>query len=183
MNYSFKKHHFRLLTLGLCVALLASAMVGCGQKEEEVTPPSESTPPGLVEVTPTETTPKPTEAPAATTLEPGTARVISQELVVLSAPSSTGQPIGTLNMGTIVDIIKVENVLGVDWALIREGWVAAEHLEMGELDEEMATSTPGETMPTETTPAQTGTEPIKGIVTGDYLNIRNEPSTARQASC
>ena len=177
MNYSFKKHHFRLLTLVLCSALMASAMSGCGKKDEEVTPPSESTPPGLVEVTPTETTaPKPTEDPSATPLEPGTARVISQELTVLSAPSSTGQPIGTLNQGTIVDIIKVENVLGIDWALIREGWVAAEHLEMGELDDNMTTSTPAETTPGETTPAQTITESIKGIVTGDYLNIRIEPN-------
>ena len=71
MNYSFKKHHFRLLTMVLCSAIVASAMSGCGKKDEEVTPPAESTPPGLVEVTPTETTvPTPTEDPSATPLEP-----------------------------------------------------------------------------------------------------------------
>lgn len=175
MNYSFTKKHSRLFTLVLCFALLVSVLAGCGKDEPETTPSEENTPPGLVEVKPTDPTTAPTEDPSAAPLEAGTARVKSVELTVTSAPSATGKPIATLEQGDIVEIIKIENMFGVDYALIREGWVPVEFLEMGEFEEEPNDNPPEETKPQETVPPA-ATENIKGIVTGDVLNIRSEPN-------
>ena len=127
----------------------------------------------LVEVKPTET--EATEPPETTEPEnDNMATVIGPEqLNVRSFPSTGAKIIGYLDPGTQVEIIKTEPYMGVEWALIREGWVVLDHLETNS-GSSTAPTTPEETKPAETTP--TGST-VKGTITVDGLNIRASAST------
>lgn len=176
MNYFFKKRHFRLLSLVLAICIAAAMFAGCQKaKPEESTPPTdESLPAGLVEVKPSEATEPPTEA-----TEPANENMatVTDQLNVRSSPSTGAKIIGYLDPGTQVEIIKTETYMGVEWALIREGWIVLDYVEMNNgsdaKDPDDDTNAPTEPAPTE--PANT--TKITGKVTSNGLNIRKEPNT------
>lgn len=180
MTYSFKKSHSRILSILLVMTMLVTMLAGCkgGKPEDETTPSTENNnPPGLVEVKPTETE---TQPPETTAPVGDNMAVVKEAVSVRSGPSSTSSPIGILDEGTKVEILRQEPVNGIQWALIREGWVAMEFLEMvsGSELETNSNSTPaGETKPQEEETNKDDdktTTNTKGIITAKVLNIRSE---------
>ena len=175
MNY-FLKNHSRLFALLLAVCLVATMFTGCQRKEPQDTAPSteEGLPGGLVEVKPTETETLP---PETTEPENDNMATVTDQLNVRSSPSTGAKIIGYLDPGTEVEIIKTETYMGVEWALIREGWIVLDYVEMNNgSDIGNKTEDPSEpTEPQATEPANTTS--IKGTVTSNGLNIRKEPNT------
>ena len=174
MNYFLTKGYGRFITVPLVLFLILATLTGCQKKTPEDTIPStdDTTPPGLVEVKPTETEetdpPEPTEPEndnLATVIGP-------DQLNVRSSPSTGAKIIGYLDPGTQVEIIKTEPYMGVEWALIREGWVVLDHLQTNSGSSTTPT-TPEETKPAETTPTEST---VKGTITVDGLNIRASAS-------
>lgn len=200
MNYPFKKKHIRLLSLVLALTLVAGLFAGCGKTEvPESTPPTEDNlPPGLVEVKPTETSAPTTEATEP--IDENAAVINKDNTKVRQTPSADADPIGTLNKGTEVTIIREVSIAGVGWTLIREGWVATEALDKSyvpDTTEPTTIQTPAQMDPNNqqnnnnnnnnntTTDKPTTDKPatnnvkFNGIVTASELNIRKE---ARQDS-
>jgi len=174
--YYFLKNHSRLLTVLLAVGLTATLFTGCQKaKPEETTPSTEANlPAGLVEVKPTETTEPPTEATEPVNENMAT---VKDQLNVRSSPSTGAKIIGYLDPGTQVEIIKTETYMGVEWALIREGWIVLDYVEMNNGSD---AKDPEGDAPAETEPAATesaNTTKITGKVTSNGLNIRKEPNT------
>ena len=174
MNYFLTKGHGRFITVALALCLILATLTGCQKKTPEDTIPStdDTTPPGLVEIKPTET--EETEPPETTEPEnDNMATVIGpDQLNVRSSPSTGAKIIGYLDPGTQVEIIKTEPYMGVEWALIREGWVVLDHLQTNSGSSTTPT-TPEETKPAETTPTEST---VKGTITVDGLNIRASAS-------
>lgn len=176
MNYFFKKRHLRLLSLVLAICMAATLFAGCqsGKPEEPSDPVDESLPAGLVEVKPSEATEPPTEA-----TEPANENMatVTDQLNVRSSPSTGAKIIGYLDPGTQVEIIKTETYMGVEWALIREGWIVLDYVEMnnGSDTKEPEDDPNAATEPAPTEPANT--TKLTGKVTSNGLNIRKEPNT------
>ena len=124
MYYFFQKRPTRLLAALLAVCLTATLFSGCQltKKPEDTSAPTEDSLPGnLVEVKPTEDTTPTTEATEPENLNMAT---VKKQANVRSSPSSGAKIIGYLDPGTQVEVIKTQVYLGVEWALIREGWIA-----------------------------------------------------------
>ena len=176
MNYFFKKSHLRLLSILLIIGMMASMLAGCQLgKPEDTTPSTEdNVPPGLVEVKPTEAATVPTEATEPVNENMAT---VTDQLNVRSSPSTGAKIIGYLDPGTEVEIIKTETYMGVEWALIREGWIVLDYVEMnnGSNAGNAGEDTPAPTEPAATEP--TNTTRIVATVTSNGLNIRQEPNT------
>ena len=186
MSYSFKKSHMRLLSLALVLLLVCGMFAGCKKSPDAETVPTteDNLPPGLVEVKPTEDTTEITQP--AEPIDENSAVVIVDVADVRQTPSMDDKPIGHLNKGTRVTIVREVNIGGAGWTLIREGWVPTDAIEKsfvpepttGE-DEPTGTDTPPETKPNEkpndSTTANNGNG-TKGVVTASELNIRKEPS-------
>ena len=176
MNY-FLKNCSRLLTATMAVCLVATVFTGCQKaKPEDTTPSTEGDlPAGLVEVKPTEEVTLPPE-----TTEPVNENLatVTDQLTVRSSPSTGAKIIGYLDPGTEVEIIKTETYMGVEWALIREGWIVLDYVSMnnGSDIKDPGTDTPAPTEPTPSEPTNTNTTKITGKVTANGLYIRKEPS-------
>ena len=185
MYYFFQKRPTRLLAALLAVCLTATLFSGCQltKKPEDTSAPTEDSLPGnLVEVKPTEDTTPTTEATEPENLNMAT---VKKQANVRSSPSSGAKIIGYLDPGTQVEVIKTQVYLGVEWALIREGWIALDDVEM---NNSSGTDTPDATDPTTATepaatqPANNNTTTTtgtgtSGVVTSNGLNIRKEPNT------
>lgn len=181
---SFKKSHSRFLTIVLVLLLLVSMLAGCKKTD---TPPedNQSLPAPNTDLLENPTTPSedPTE-PSTAPLADNIAVVIADQLTVRSGPSADKNPIGTLTKGTHVEILRTENINEAEWALIREGWIPMEFVEMA--NESNIQSDPQdpaeETKPVETVPQEQpgATISVKGVITGDVVNIRSEGSTKGQ---
>mgnify|MGYP003297170571 CR=1 FL=1 len=97
MSYSFKKSHMRLLSLALAMLLVVGMFAGCGKSDADETtePTKDNTPPGLVEVKPTESTAEITKP--AEPIDENAAVVIVEVADVRQTPSLDDKPIGHLN--------------------------------------------------------------------------------------
>ena len=187
MYYFFQKRPTRLLAALLAVCLTATLFSGCQltKKPEDTSAPTEDSLPGnLVEVKPTEDTTPTTEATEPENLNMAT---VKKQANVRSSPSSGAKIIGYLDPGTQVEVIKTQVYLGVEWALIREGWIALDDVEMNnssgtdtpDATDPTTATEPAATQPTNnntTTTTGTGTG-TSGVVTSNGLNIRKEPNT------
>lgn len=155
MIYPFKKSRSRFVSLILVLTLLAGVLAGCQKDKPEDTNPTGDavTPPGFVEVKETD----PPETTEATEPKSQNMAVAKEQLTIRSTPSTTSTPIGYLDKGTEVEILRKETVQDIEWALIREGWIAMEYLEMtdGTTAKDPNTSTPaGNENPDETKPEE-----------------------------
>ncbi len=188
MNFSITKKLSKLLSLILAVSMMAGLLAGCFGKDTEETDPS--TEPNIniqlpEDTQPVETQPQPTETEPPVINEK-LATVLSQ-LSIRSSPSTDATVMGTLYAGDKIEVQRREEVTGIEWAYIispEAGWVCMDFVEMDfepEKPVEENTNTPGaqETTPPETKPQEptTNTTNIKGVVTGNNLNIRSEAST------
>ena len=128
---SFKKSHSRILTIVLVMLLLVSMLAGC--EKEDTTPEDNSSTPSpnlnLVDdnTDPTDNSTDPTDVtdPPADNIA-----IVKEQLTVRSSPSVDSNPIGTLDKGTQVEILRTEPLNDTEWALIREGWIPMEFVEM-----------------------------------------------------
>lgn len=178
---SFKKSHSRILTILLVMLLLVSMLAGC-KKEESNPEDNQSTPAPNINLVddasePTDAGSEPTDATEP--LAENIAIVTADQLTVRNGPSEDRNPIGTLDKGTQVEILRTETVNKTEWALVREGWIPMEFVQMvNEVAGEPDKTIPEETKPQEeTTPAETpAAQNIKGVISGDALHIRSEPS-------
>ena len=181
MNCPFKKTNKRALSVLLVMLMIISIFAGCKKDPAPTDPSTEAyVPSGLVEVKPTETT-VPTSAPTEP-IDENAAVINKDNTEVRQTPSTDANPIGKLNKGTQVTIIREVSVGGVGWTLIREGWVKTETL-----DKSYVPENPDETKPIQT-PAQmenqqngnagntgSNTASFKGTITADpELNIRKD---------
>lgn len=179
---SFKKSHSRILTILLVMLMLVSMLAGC-KKDDTVPEDNQSTPAPNINLVDDTTEPSdPSEDPAGETepLGDDIAIVIADQLTVRSRASVDSNPIGTLDKGTHVEILRIEEVNKVEWALIREGWIPMEFVQMAnEITDDPNSTIPDDTKPQEETkPEETPVvQNIKGVISGDGLNIRSEPST------
>ncbi len=183
MNYPFRKKQSRIVALLLAMVLMVGMLAGCKKSDPE--PSTEDTqpvtPPGLVEVKPTETE-EVTEPTDATVPLDGNYGIVKEQVNVRSSPSTESNVIGHLDAGTQVEILRQEELLGIKWGLIREGWIAMEFVEMGATAvDPNETDTPAGTEPdNKDDEKDTNTTSIKGVINADGLNIRKEPSTNAQ---
>ena len=182
MHYSFSKRNSRLISLLLVLTMVATLFTGCfGSKTPEDTIPSEDSnvPPGLVDVKPTEEATEPTETEPQ--LSENSAVVNADQLSVRSSPSVNSPVIGTLEKGEIVEVIDTRTSLGIQWARISKGWVAAEYLEFN-FDPNFGNDDASTTTEPEGTQNQgTGTESVKGVITATELYIRTEPKAGSKS--
>ena len=181
MRYSFSKRNSRLISLLLVLTMVATLFTGCfGSKAPEETTPSEDSnvPPGLVDVKPTEATTEPTEAEPE--LSENSAIVNADQLSVRSSPSVNSPVIGTLEKGEIVEVIDTRTSLGIQWARISKGWVAAEYLDFN-FDPNFGNDESGTTDAGTTENQGSTTESIKGVITATELYIRKEAKAGSQS--
>ncbi len=177
MNFPSKKTHIRFLCLTLVLTLIAGTFSGCLGGGKDPTEPQGEPPLNLVESKPTEST-EPSTAPEDPTEETTDEEIayVKVQTNVLQIPSSKANVIGYLDPGDQVTVMQREPVNGVEWALLREGWVPAENLttEKPSDTDPDATEPPEETKPEEDDDkTTTGT---KGTITASELNIRKEAS-------
>lgn len=178
---SFKKRPSRLLTIVLVLAMLVSMLAGC-KKDDTTSEADPSVPAPNINLVDDATKPAEDSTEPSSATEPladNIAIVIADQLTVRSGPSEDKNPIGTLDKGTHVEILRTEEVNKTMWALIREGWIPMEFVEMAN---EADSAAPVETKPAEETVTKEeekpeATQSIKGVITGDGLNIRSEPTT------
>ena len=179
---SFKKSHSRFLTIVLVLLLLVSMLAGCKKTD---TPPedNQSLPAPNTDLLDNPADPSEDATEPSDETEPladNIAVVIADQLTVRSGPSADKNPIGTLTKGTHVEILRTEKINETEWALIREGWIPMEFVEMAnEANTNTDVDDPTEdTKPEETTPAENPVaQSIKGVVTSNGLYIRSEAST------
>lgn len=176
MNYSFTKRNSRLLTILLVMAMVVTMLTGCfgGGNNSETTGSTEGdVPPGLVDVKETEET-EPTETEPE--IDGNSATVIGDQVSVRSSPSANSKVIGYLDNGDVVEILRTETSLDINWALTNTGWVVADFLDFN-YDPEFESSTEEDPATTENTGTNTGsTQSIKGVIDATELYIRKEPS-------
>lgn len=183
MNCPWKKNRTRILALTCSLTLLASLLAGCKFGKPDPTEGSQPTPNlNIVESKPEENATTPTETTAPVS-DKNTA-VVTQQLNVLSTPSEEGNVIGYLDAGTVVEILQEETVHGVQWGLIRQGWIAMEFVEKNYTSDNNGETSNEETKPEETQPEETQPEKepeketnTKGVITASELNIRKEANT------
>ena len=176
MHYSFTKRNSRFICALLVLTMILALFTGCfGSKAPEDTTPSEenNVPPGLVEAKPTETEPEPTETEPP--LSENSAIVNTDQLSVRSSPSVSSPVIGTLEKGDVVEVIDTRTSLGIQWARISKGWVAAEYLDFN-FDPDFGNDTTAPTEPGENKDPGAATESSKGVITATELYIRKEAS-------
>ena len=165
----------RMMSLLLAIVMVVGLFAGC-KKEEASDPTDEPQAPApslnLEESTESTEATAPVET-APTEVNENMGTVLSQ-LTVRSTPSKESEPVGTLDAGTQVEILRREKVLGIEWGLINTGWIVMEYVQMNVVTDEPGTDEPSE--PTATTPAEPE-ETIRGMVNVNGLNIRENPST------
>ncbi len=206
MKISFNKSNAsdfrRLLTLATTSAVLAVTFTGCfgGDKVVETTPSTE--PPLMIE-TQAATEPVETEAtkPAAAsniTVDGKTVTITGAPVEVRSAPGADGKAMGKLEVGTQTEILRQIDLDGINWALVREGWICLDT--NVDLDSMVAEEAENETISVipednkddkplephrpsmdDQKPSDNNTPGVAtnetGVVTARALNVRSEAST------
>lgn len=183
MRYPFKKNPSRILTIAMVLTLVMSLLTGCfgGNNNQQETDPLN--PPKLNLNEPTE----PTETEPPETTEPinENIAIVVTTTNVRSSPGTTSPVINTLDPGVEVEVLDRYGVFGVEWALIREGWVVMESLEMKYAPDD-PTDPSGDDPSDPTESGSDATEPQQpsgnqntgngnmGVITASELNIRSE---------
>lgn len=187
MHFSNYRKFSRLLSLVLIISILCTLFAGC--KKEDNTSDTSPTIPGLnllpetTESTqaPTVPTTQATEAPKENM---GT---VTQQMNIRSTPSMQAVVLGTLFAGDKVEIERQDTVVGTVWGYIREpeeGWIVMDYVEMDipsnnvDSNQTPASSNETNTSGGNTTSNETSTSGVKGVISGNGVNIRSEGSTS-----
>lgn len=187
MNFS-KIHTLKnVLSLILVFILMCTLFAGCKKNTEPDDTSGSNLNLNLSDTT--DPSSEPTSQPIQTeptVYKENMATVISQ-MTVRSTPSQSATVVHTLDAGDRVEILQQETVIGINWARISIaedstplGWVITDFIAM---DNPTSNNTnndvPDSTEPAATTPANTNTNTtnIKGVITGNGVNIRSEGNT------
>ena len=182
MNFSNTYKLRNVLSLFFAVLMVAAVFAGCKKESPETQPQTPSLNLDLSDppVT-TEPTVPPTTEPIVYGDNMGT---VTNQITVRVIPSKDANPTGTLDAGTIVEILRQDTVAGVTWGNISSpvsGWICMDYVQMfnasnGAVDSETDpnASEPAPTQPSSNTDSQN----TKGVVTANGLNIRDEASAA-----
>ena len=195
----------RLFAVAATSCMLGAALTGCfgGNETIETLPPTE--PPILLEE---ETTaPEETTLPAETenaentpnvVVDGKTVTVVGAPVEVRSAVGADGLVMGKLEVGSQSEILRQVELDGINWALVREGWICLDNVDLSNIDNEE--NVPGDSItvvPEENkddkpaTPHRPSLDNAqdasgqaavtvnkKGVITARGLNVRSEPSTS-----
>ena len=198
-EYKQSSNFRRLFLLSTATVLSAAMLSGCmGQKEPAETIP-DTQPPLMIETEPSETEPLITEATkpqseANVIVDGKTITVTGAPVEVRSAVGADGLVMGKLEVGTQSEILRQVELDGIHWALVREGWICLDNVDLGDTpvvddsdDDPSISVVPEETEPEKpaephrpsmgdegNTPAVSGKT---GVITARGLNVRAEPST------
>ena len=201
-NYNHSGNYRRLFALGDTSCMLAASLTGCfgGDKTMETEHATEppillETEPVLTEATePVET--KPAEKAPNVTVDGKIVTVTGAPVEVRSAVGPDGLVMGKLEVGSQSEILRQVELDGVNWALVREGWICLDNIDLDSMvteeddDSEDITVVPDEEKDDKPEkphrPSMDGVETAdgpaaqvnkKGVVTARGLNVRSEPST------
>lgn len=173
----------KVLSLALTVLMIAAVFAGCKKEAPETEPSAPSLNLDLSGTSaPTETTVPPTTEPIVYADNMGT---VTNQITVRVIPSKDANATGTLDAGTIVEILRQETIAEVTWGNISSpvsGWICMDYVKMfndtssGAVDSE---TDPDASASTPTEPASnTTTQGTKGVITANGLNIRDTASAA-----
>ena len=190
----------RLFVLSSAALLSAAMLTGCMglDKPQETIPETE--PPLMIETepmlteAPEETEPEKQAAVPNVTVDGKTITVTGGPVEVRSAVGADGLVMGKLEVGTQSEILRQVELDGIHWALVREGWICLDNVDLGDApvveddgEDSSITVVPEETEPQkpaephrpsmegqENAPAVSGKT---GVITARGLNVRAEPST------
>ena len=193
----------RLFAVGASSCMLAVALTGCfgGDEVPETIPVTE--PPILLETEPVETTEatlpletQPAEAAPNVTVDGKIVTITGAPVEVRSAVGADGLVMGKLEVGSQSEILRQVELDGVNWALVREGWICLDNIDLDSMitdddeDDEDITVVPDDKKDDDIQkphrPSMDGVESAegpttqlnkKGVVTANGLNVRSEPST------
>ena len=190
MYFSNHKKLRKASSLILALSLSCTLFTGCFGGSEEPTEPStepNSWLPNISDTTDPTTVPSTTEPTVYMNENTGT---VTAQKVIRTHPNQDSVAIGTLYPGDRVEIMQRQTVAGYTWGYItdpEEGWIVLDYIEMDYPSEDNTTSdstTPAQNQDGDTgnegsTDTNTGTSDLnlKGIVTGNTLNIRSTPSS------
>ncbi|MGM9550264.1 MAG: SH3 domain-containing protein [Faecousia sp.] len=183
MNFSNTCKLRKLVSLILTMLLMIGMFAGC-KKDSGSTEPS--TEPSLNlnlsdTSEPTQTTVPPTTEPIVYNENMGT---VTNQISVRVIPSKDANVTGTLDAGTVVEILRQESIAEIKWGMISSpvsGWICMDYVEMFSTQNGAVGSEtdPDASEPAPTQPASgTDTQNIKGVITANGLYIRDEASAA-----
>ena len=203
-NQSDSPNFRRLFALAATSCMLTVAMTGCfGGNDIPETVPT-TVPPILLETEPAaeaETEPAVTESTEAApnvVIDGKTITVVGAPVEVRSAVGADGLVMGKLEVGSQSEILRQVELDGINWALVREGWICLDsNVDLDSManedDEEdgsisvVPDEEKDDVPATPHRPSMDGAESAagpattlnkKGVVTARGLNIRSEPSTS-----
>ena len=191
MYFSNAKKLRKSLSITLAICLACTLLAGCFGGPNDSTVPSDESDsflPNLSETTdPTATDPVDT-VPEETQLVNENTGTVTQQVVIRSNPSRDAYAKGNLAAGDRVEILQQQTAAGYTWGYITSpetGWIVMDYVEMDiPSDDPNASDT---TTPAGSQEGSTGSEGssdnesssnlnLKGVVTGNTLNIRKTPS-------
>ena len=203
---SNKRGFRRLFALAATSCMLTAALSGCmgfgGNDTLETVPATE--PPILLEtepVTEEATLPAETEAPQAApnvVVDGKTITVTGAPVEVRSAVGPDGLVMGKLEVGSQSEILRQVELDGINWALVREGWICLDNIDLDSLitdedegddtitvvpeedkdDKPVAPHRPSLEGNDDASNESAVTVNKKGVITARSLNVRSEPSTS-----
>lgn len=190
MYFSNSKKLRKASSLILALCLMCTLLAGCFGGSDEPTDPSTEPNSWLPNISDTtEPTVPSTETEPTVYMNENTGTVTAQK-IIRSQPSQDSVGIATLFPGDRVEILQRQTVAGYTWGQINEpeyGWIVLdEYIEMdypSEDENASDTTTPAENQDgTTDNQGTTGNETsgsdlnLKGVVTGNTLNIRSTPN-------
>lgn len=183
MNFSKTSKLRKILSMILVLTMVVTLFAGCKKDEESSDTSEPNAGPNIVEPAPSDEETEPAETQAVE-INLNMATVLSQ-INIRSAPTTESVVVGNLYAGDKVEVSRREELGGIDWAYItspQAGWIVMEYVKMDYETETPAgsdTSTPAgsDTTPEETTSSSSGTTVnVKGVITANGLNVREEAS-------
>lgn len=189
MNFSNTKLLRKTLSLVIALVMMTTLFTGCMGKDKNTEP---TDPPlTLPTAAPTEPATLPPET-EPTELDDDMATV-TQQLNIRVSPSEGAADAGTLYPGDKVEIIDIQESLGIIWGLIKvpgsnkEGWICMDFVEWSQMPDKSGEETPDETPSKDDETDDNDNKPsngngntnvvAKGTVTASNLNIRSEATT------
>ena len=190
MNFSNACRLKKGLSLILIVLMVVGMFSGCKKNNSETE--SNTTPSLNLNMSDTsaptqETVPPTTTEPIVYNENMGT---VTNQISVRVIPSKDANVTGTLDAGTVVEILRQETIAEITWGMIStpvSGWICMDYVKMYSSQNGSASSETDPNASQPTTPAETTnsgttggnkTQNIKGVISASNLNVRDEANKA-----
>ena len=191
MNFSNACRLKKGLSLILIVLMVVGMFSGCKKNNSETEP--NTTPSLNLNMSDTsaptqETVPPPTTEPIVYNENMGT---VTNQISVRVIPSKDANVTGTLDAGTVVEILRQETIADITWGMIStpvSGWICMDDVKMYSSQNGSASSETDPNASQPTTPAppdntgnttnNSGTHNTKGVISARSLNVRDEASAS-----